>query len=152
MIFYVLVTLSFSLLPLLLPLIVIVVHNFHDHHIHFHNSIQEYRNILKKKLFFLSDIVDISSSFFSYPLCPPSPLCPPPRCPPPLCCPHCPGCPPKVVLVQICLQNNINNHCILHAIHPHLRRPSPGNVRYYAREIHFDQKQQIQPPNSMAKL
>ena len=39
MIFYVLVTLSFSLLPLLLPLIVIVVHNFHDHHIHFHNSI-----------------------------------------------------------------------------------------------------------------
>ena len=119
------ITVSFSLLPLLLPLIVIG---------------EEYRNILKKKLFFLSDLVDISSSFFSYPLCPPSPLCPPPRCPPPLCCPHCPGCPPKVVLVQICLQNNINNHCILHAIHPHLRRPSPGNVRYFAREIHFDQK------------
>ena len=38
MILYVFLTLSFSLLPLLLPLIVIVVHNFHDHHIHFHNS------------------------------------------------------------------------------------------------------------------
>ena len=38
------------------------------------------------------------------------------------------------------IQNNINNHCILHAIHPHLRRPSPGNVRYFAWEIHFNQK------------
>ena len=38
------------------------------------------------------------------------------------------------------IQNSINNHCILHAIHPCLGQPSPGNVRNFAREIHFDQK------------
>ena len=38
------------------------------------------------------------------------------------------------------IQKNINNHCILHAVHPCLGRPSPGNVRNFAREIHFDQK------------
>ena len=46
-------------------------------------------------------------------------------------CPH---------LTIFFIQNSINNHCTLHAIHPCLGRPSPGNVRYFAREIHFDQK------------
>ena len=144
MIFYVLVTLSISLLPLLL--IFIVVHNFQGHHSplsQFHLVIQEH---IEEKKIFLSDLVDhllillllpIMSTFSSLST---SSLLPTlswlssfPPCGPPR---------PK----------NINNHCILHAVHPCPGRPSPGNVRNFAREIHFDQKQQIQSPNSIAKL